>query len=308
MNNRVLKIVAGALALGAVGVAFLGIKLSQQPASPRLAPMAAAPALSASAVVAVHALHAGRPIAAADVSVRAIATLPEKAYAALPDVIGRVPSVDVASGDVLKAPHFASGSLASLLHAGERAVAVRVDEVIGLGGFAQPGDRVDVLLFLQPSKETGERSLSRVVIQDARLLTIGDESQLPEDSTSSGGPSGATPAFGGSDGKAKPANDKDRRTNQRSAVLALREADASRLMLASSAGQLRLSLRPQAADASASSPATGNVTLNELTGGAAPSPALPSLAGPRLASPRRSGIIIHEGDKVRTTLTPEDRP
>lgn len=312
MNNRVLKIVAGVLALGAVGVAFLGVKLSQQPPlPPQQLQRSVPPSPSASAVVALHALRAGQAITAADVTVRPIASVPDKGYTALADVVGRVPSVDIDGGEVLKSPQFASSSLASLLRPGERALAVKVDEVVGLGGFAQPGDRVDVLLFVQPSRETGDRSVSRLVIEDARLLTMGESSLLAEESTSSSlTASGPLASSNGSDlNRKNSAESKDKRGNQRSAVLALREADATRLMLASSAGQIRLALRPQGGAIEAKSAASApTLSLNEVAGaGMATSPIVKSASG-KPASTRSGGIIFNEGDKVRTMPTSGGAP
>jgi pilus assembly protein CpaB len=52
-----------------------------------------------------------------------------------------------------------------------RAVSVRVDNVVGVSGFAMPGTMVDVMLTGQPSG--GTDSLTRTIIEDVRVLAAG---------------------------------------------------------------------------------------------------------------------------------------
>ena len=65
------------------------------------------------------------------------------------DVLGKVASSSIISGEILLAPRLADSgggsSLASVVDKTMRAVTVRVDDVVGVAGFLLPGNRVDVI-------------------------------------------------------------------------------------------------------------------------------------------------------------------
>lgn len=60
-------------------------------------------------------------------------------------------------------------TLSALVGPGMKAVTIRVNDVEGVGGFVQPGDRVDVTLTRQIDKTA---ATSEVVLQNARVLAI----------------------------------------------------------------------------------------------------------------------------------------
>ena len=63
-------------------------------------------------------------------------------------------------------------TLSTTLEPGMRAVTVRVDDVRGVAGFIQPGDRVDVVLIrTQGESKTGE-GYSDVILQSVKVLAI----------------------------------------------------------------------------------------------------------------------------------------
>ena len=68
----------------------------------------------------------------------------------------------------------AGRGLSALLPAGMRALAVRVDDVVGVAGFLHPGDNVDVIATLRPEGGHGVTS-SKVILQDIRVLAVGKE-------------------------------------------------------------------------------------------------------------------------------------
>ena len=74
----------------------------------------------------------------------------------------------------------AGGGLAAAIPPGMRACAVRVDEVVGVSGFATPGMRVDVLISGTPpgSTDTKQGSESRTVLQNIQVLSAGTEYHL----------------------------------------------------------------------------------------------------------------------------------
>jgi pilus assembly protein CpaB len=72
----------------------------------------------------------------------------------------------------------ARSGLATIVPEGMRAVAVRVDEVVGVAGFVRPGDRVDVLVTMRP-RDDGP-FVSRVVLQNVQVLAVGKDIDVKE--------------------------------------------------------------------------------------------------------------------------------
>jgi pilus assembly protein CpaB len=63
-------------------------------------------------------------------------------------------------------------TLSTVLGPDKRAVTVRVDDVRGVAGFIQPGDRVDVVLIRTGSESKTGESYSDVILQGAKVLAI----------------------------------------------------------------------------------------------------------------------------------------
>lgn len=82
------------------------------------------------------------------------------------------------------APVGAGGGLAAAIPPGYRACAVRVDEVVGVSGFALPGMRVDVLVSGIPPGVTdvSKGPEARTVLQNIQVLSAGQEYQQVKDS------------------------------------------------------------------------------------------------------------------------------
>ncbi len=300
MNNTALKIIAGLLLLGSLAVGYIGIQMSSAPPAPAktVVVQAAAPAVpTMPVVVAARALKKGQVLSPDDVVIKPLPTPPLSAFRVTSDLMGRTLTESLAPGAVLLPTLLASDTMASLLRPGERAMAVQVDEVVGLGGYAQPGDRVDVLLFMPGNRETNDQSSAQVILHNARLLTVGDASQMASEV--------ARREAGGASSSTEVSSSKTTERNQqpRSAVLAIPESDVSRLMLAASSGQLRLALRPQAssgtdavlhvADKASDVVAAQRrtITLSDIAPGARKAPASKASQG--------EGIIIQEGSKER---------
>lgn len=70
-------------------------------------------------------------------------------------------------------------SASQLLGPTMRAYAVPVDEASAAGGFIAPGDRVDV--FLTRQKEDKDLPYTDLVVQDARVLAVGQDSNVAKD-------------------------------------------------------------------------------------------------------------------------------
>jgi pilus assembly protein CpaB len=66
------------------------------------------------------------------------------------------------------------GGLSALLPAGMRAAAVKVDDVVGVAGFVQPGDSVDVIATIRTDGGSYVTS-SKVILQNVSVLAVGKE-------------------------------------------------------------------------------------------------------------------------------------
>ena len=224
MNNNVLKILAGVLALGAVIVALIGIRLSGAPSAPAAtAASAPAPAASARFVVAARDIQAGRMLESADVQLETAASAPQGSLGSTQQAIGQVSSRDITKGTPVLLDAIAPESLSALLQPGERAVAVQVDEVIGVGGFARPGDFVDVLQFMGATRENQDTSFAQVLVRRARILTFGDATQIDQAAPTAQGQ--ATQEAMRETGAQAALQARERRQSLRSAVLAVRESE-----------------------------------------------------------------------------------
>lgn len=77
----------------------------------------------------------------------------------------------------------AGGGLAAAIPQGMRACAVKVDEVVGVSGFATPGMRVDVVMSGTPPGDTSadQGAQVRTVLQNIQVLSAGTEFQQVKD-------------------------------------------------------------------------------------------------------------------------------
>jgi pilus assembly protein CpaB len=221
MSSRTLRILAVLLAIGSVMAGFFGYRLSQQPGmeQPMREDTAVLPPDTHPVVVAVREIPPGTAIQPEDVSLVPLPVRPEGSFTATTDLVGKSPSLAIAAGEPPVQKHFLPGSsLSRAIRPGERAIAVKVDEVIGSGGLVQPGDYVDVLLYLRGGSQELPRSSAQLVLRHARVLAYG-ETMI-----------GAASSEGARD------------AGGRSAVLAVPLEESASLMLAASAGTLRLAV------------------------------------------------------------------
>lgn len=138
-------------------------------------------------VVAARDLQRGTKIAAEDVrmSTYLAETLPAGHFSTLEAIVGRVVLLPVHStGPILEsdlAPQSLSkGGMASILSPEKRAMAVKVDHVIGVAGFLQPGHMVDVLVAVDQSGEKGEQ-MAKTVLENIQVLSVGAQTEDSED-------------------------------------------------------------------------------------------------------------------------------
>lgn len=173
-------------------------------------------------VVAARATPAGQVIAADALRVAQLPLQPSGTFASADALIGRVPVLDLSEGTPLVENQLASG-LAQRLGDGERAVAVRADETMGVGNRVQPGDYVDVFVVLKSDGRDIAGNQARLLLSRKRVLAFGAASV--ENMPQNGQPS------------------QSRIEAARTAVLAIPVAEIARLALGENGGHLLLALR-----------------------------------------------------------------
>lgn len=259
MNSTFLRVLAALMVIAALVTAFLGYRQSHQQAASTLKVVVP----TYSQVVARKDLPAGHTLTSEDLEVVNTQQPDKKAFSEPHSLVGKVITVKIAKGTTLKSSHIPSNDVIShALAPDERAVAIKVNEVIGVGGFIKPGDQVDVLLYLRADKENGDTSSAQIVLSNVRVLVYGDllsEAEVGQTDTSTG-PTSLTL------GSNKKSTDTSKKNDSRSAVLAVAAQDVSKLMLAESAGQLRLALRAKSYQSTTSSGSDSNrfISMGEI--------------------------------------------
>jgi pilus assembly protein CpaB len=74
----------------------------------------------------------------------------------------------------------AGNGLAALIPSNMRAIAVRVDDVVGVAGFIHPDDRVDVIVTIHPQKPADAEPTSKVILQNVKVLAVGKELEVSD--------------------------------------------------------------------------------------------------------------------------------
>ena len=94
---------------------------------------------------------------------------------------GRVVLQSVQRGEPLTEARLAAigtkGGLSAVVPAGKRAMTVRVNDVVGVAGFALPGTFVDVMVNTQVDHaQRGDGSISKIVLERILVLAVAQES------------------------------------------------------------------------------------------------------------------------------------
>jgi pilus assembly protein CpaB len=108
--------------------------------------------------------------------------LPQGALLRKEDVVGRGVMAAIYDGEPIVenrlAPKGAGAGLAATIPAGMRAVAVKVNDVVGVAGFVVPGMRVDVLISGNPPGGPASVGMvSKTLLQNIEVLSAGQNFQ-----------------------------------------------------------------------------------------------------------------------------------
>ena len=206
-------------------------------------------------------------------------------------LIGRVATVRIAVKDPVTesrlAPVGAAGGLPSLIPDGYRAMTVKVDDVVGVSGFIQPGTLVDIVVTIIPSESARQREkVSKIVLQNIKVLASGQNID-------------------------KPKNEKE--TERVKAVtLQVTPEQAEKLALAGNEGRLQLVMRNAVDQGDEVTPGANKTTL--LAGERAlpiPEPGLGPKDGaqPKTSSaPRRTKRVQSAAPVAAKSTTPAPQP
>lgn len=135
----------------------------------------------ATVVVAAAALPVGKQIQPEDLRVISVAKeqVPSGAFQKVEEVVGRPVISPILPDEPVVAKRVGErGSgfgLAPVIPPGMRAVAVRVNEVVGVAGFVIPGMRVDVLATVRPPGDAGPRTTT--ILQNIVVAAAGQQIQ-----------------------------------------------------------------------------------------------------------------------------------
>jgi pilus assembly protein CpaB len=168
-------------------------------------------------------------------------SVPNGAFRDPQKLSGRVLRTNLLMGEpvseVKLAPAGTLGGLSALITEGKRAITVRVNDVIGVAGFALPGNYVDIIVSTQkdpaPGVDARQQNISKIVLE--RILVLAVAQEVNRDET-----------------KPKVVN---------AVTLEVTPEQAEKLDLACSVGTLSLALRNQVDPQSASTEGATKVTL-----------------------------------------------
>lgn len=266
-NTRGLLMIAVALAAGLAAVILAGRWLGSQTGL----------ATNKVAVAAAD-LNIGQRLTADQVRMIdwPVGSVPAGAFTATQSLEGRVVKVNVLRDEPLLesklAPIGTKGGLSAVIAEGKRAITVRVNDVIGVAGFALPGNYVDVLVSTRDERKGkggDEQSVSKIVLEKILVLAVAQEASRDET-------------------KPKVVN---------AVTLEVTPEEAEKLDLARSVGQLSLVLRNQVDDDPAK---TVGATKDTLLGIVAPKVA----EAPAPAPARRTYTVVR---KVQTVASKPSR-
>jgi pilus assembly protein CpaB len=128
-------------------------------------------------VVAADDIQVGAKVQAQDVLVVTIpaAAVPPGAFSATSKVLGRGAVMPVSKGEFILPSKLAAlnagAGLPSLIPQGMRAVSVRVNDVVSVAGFVQPGTRVDVLAT--GTQGSGNDRQTTTVLENVAVIAVG---------------------------------------------------------------------------------------------------------------------------------------
>jgi pilus assembly protein CpaB len=104
------------------------------------------------------------------------ASIPLGSYQDMKLLDSRVVKVNLVRGEPMLesklAPKGAPGGLSGVISEGKRAITVRVNDVVGVAGFALPGNKVDILVN---TKDDRDKAISKIVLEQILVLAVAQD-------------------------------------------------------------------------------------------------------------------------------------
>jgi pilus assembly protein CpaB len=134
-------------------------------------------------LIAVDDLKGGARLAVKDLKVTELPSerVPKGAFDDVRALDGRVLTRDVSRGaifsDDMLEPIGTARGLATVIAPGMRAMTVRVNDVVGVAGFALPGNYVDIIVNAREKKKRDEQetSVSKIVLEKVLVLAVAQQ-------------------------------------------------------------------------------------------------------------------------------------
>ncbi len=197
-------------------------------------------------------------------------SVPAGAFTDIKTLDTRVLKTSISRGEpVLEsklAPLGATGGLSAVIKEGNRAMTVRVNDVVGVAGFALPGNYVDIVVNTQDETikaENANKSISKIVLEHILVLAVAQEQNRDET--------------------------KPRVVN--AVTLEVTPEQAEKLDLARSVGSLSLVLRNQIDNSSAAT--SGSTKKDLLSDVSRPEAVAPAKVAPQVKVVVKKRVVRH---------------
>jgi pilus assembly protein CpaB len=255
-NKKLIVALTGAVLFGLVAVALVTRYLANAQAYTK--------SLN-NVVIAKQSIPVGTKITAEMLDATAIpnGSMPDGAFKDVAKVVGRVAIIPIGMREPLTdtklAPEGAAGGLPAVIPEGYRAMTVKVDDVVGLSGFALPGSFVDVVCVITPAdQQGGANPISKIILQNIKVLASGSKIDQPQ-------------------------NEREPSPGVKAVTLQVTPEQAERLALATNEGKLQLVMRNYGDQADTQTRGVNKASL--LSGESyVPPPAAPKVEAPKAAA------------------------
>lgn len=112
-------------------------------------------------------------------------SVPNGSFTESGKLAGRVIKMNVQAGEPILeaklAPVGTTAGLSSVIPEGSRAMTVSVNEIIGVAGFALPGNYVDILVSTQDEKSKDpSKQISKIVLERIKVLAVAQEASTDQ--------------------------------------------------------------------------------------------------------------------------------
>jgi len=160
-------LIGSSLVFGAVA-AFFVAQLTKAPSA----------AKGPHVVIASSAIQAGTALSSAQLKALdwPSSSVPKDVFADAKLLENRVARQTIEAGELVLesklAPVDSKGGLAATIATGKRAISVRVNDVVGVAGFALPGNYVDVLVS---AKDSNGKAFSKIVLNRVKVLAVAQD-------------------------------------------------------------------------------------------------------------------------------------